>query len=91
MLKKILAAFIICAFCFSMVPKEAFCCGHQQDMEANHQHCSVTCHTCFNVVLMPAQTSFAALEFASTFYSAEALSYQNPVITRLKRPPIQIS
>lgn len=91
MLKKILAVFIICAFCFSMVPKEAFCEGHHQDMEATHQHCSVTCHACFSVVLMPAQTSFAVLEFASTFYSAEVLSYQSPVITRLKRPPIQIS
>ncbi|MBP6343569.1 MAG: hypothetical protein KA403_06535 [Candidatus Omnitrophica bacterium] len=91
MLKKILAAFIMFSFCLSIVPKEAFCNGHHQEMESTHEHCSVTCQSCFSAVLLPAQVSSVSLEFASVFQPVQVFSYQNPVITRLKRPPIRIS
>lgn len=89
--KKILSILMVMALTISFVVKDAFCDdAHQQREAATHQHCSISCHSCFSAVI-PVETALFVTVETTTPSILKVVSYQNPISTRLKRPPIQIS
>ena len=89
MLRKILTIVVFLTLILSFVPQEAFCSDHEDPAQAHH-HCAFTCNACSSMIVttseLPQQHfQISALKFRYQF------AYQNPIIARLKRPPIQIS
>ena len=89
MFKKFIFIIILCALVFSIAPLEAFCEDHFDTSPVSHQ-CTSICHTNFNVVI-PADSAFDTVFNNIVLKIAQDLSYQNPTIARLKRPPIYFS
>lgn len=89
MLKKILTIFILLTLVISFVPQEAFCSDHV-DFAPVHHDCAFNCHACFHVIASAAVVE-AQVFLVTIFKIRDVFSYQNPVISRLKRPPIQLS
>ncbi len=89
MFRKIFAIFLLLALMVSFVPQEAFC-GDHVDSEPVHHDCTFTCHACFHVVASEVVVPKEVFQ-VSDFKVRYEFSYQDPIITRLKRPPIQIS
>lgn len=88
-MKKIIAIMLLSALALSFVPKEAFCDDHHEPQVVHH-HCSAVCHFCFHAVVSDGSAFDITFE-ALIFDSVQEFSYQNPILTRLKRPPIQLS
>jgi hypothetical protein len=88
-MKKIIAIMLLFALALSFVPKEAFCDDHHEPQVVHH-HCSAVCHFCFHGVIAD-ESGVEAVFAAAIFDSVPEFSYQNPILTRLKRPPIQLS
>ena len=74
----------------SFVPKDAFCSDHYETLPAAHHQCSLLCHSCSSAVI-PERTVFFNASNSTAFKNSSVVSYQNPIITRLKRPPIYTS
>ncbi|MCB9772224.1 MAG: hypothetical protein H6754_06700 [Candidatus Omnitrophica bacterium] len=89
MFKKFIFIVILSALVFSIAPLEAICDDHFDTSPVSHQ-CTSICHTSFNVVIL-SDSSFEAVYKESVFKITQDLSYQNPTIARLKRPPIYLS
>lgn len=89
--KKIFFILMVIVLAISFVSKDGFCVDDYQQREAaTDQQCSLTCHSCFSAVI-PVQGTFFSIVENTTPDTIQVVSYQNPIITRLKRPPIQIS
>lgn len=81
-----IAAFLL----LSVMPLEAFC-QDNHCMEASSA-CAVNCHhaVSHNVVI-PAQQPVTLSSQSSESFIAYQLSYENPILLSLKKPPIVLS
>jgi len=89
-MKKLLSSLFLIVMVISFVPQDAFCGDHHETTPAAHSHCSLICHSCSSVVIPDRTVSFDVSNIIA-FEKSYEVPYQSPILTRLKRPPIQIS
>jgi hypothetical protein len=89
MFNKLFLIITLIALVVFFVPKDVFCNDHHE-IPLTHHHCSITCHSC-STVIVPDRVSFQEAIPVSHLQIFEDVSYQNPTISRLKRPPIYLS
>jgi|CXWL01.1.fsa_nt_gi hypothetical protein len=87
---KSLKIFILAIFLLSAFPLEAFCSDAHQETNAGHGHCVLMCHSvCFHATAPDQKVFFIpATPVVSLVFSAIDVSYQNPSLDTLKRPPV---
>lgn len=87
---KFLKVIILALFLVSIFPLGAFCSDEHPDTQATHGHCVLMCHSvCAHATIMEQKAVFIpAIPSTASLISSVNLSYQNPSLDTLKRPPV---
>ncbi|MBP9855153.1 MAG: hypothetical protein KBD53_09845 [Candidatus Omnitrophica bacterium] len=81
---------VLALFITSLLPLEAFCHDHHEDVQ--HSHCIVICQSlCHHSVLVPKQFIPVVLQNSSKLFLSKHSVYINPVLPASLRPPIVLS
>jgi len=87
---KLIKILILAVFLLSAFPLGAFCSDAHEDANEGHGHCVLMCHSvCFHAIAPDQKVvSIPAIFAVSLVFSAIDVSYQNPSLDTLKRPPV---
>jgi hypothetical protein len=87
---RLIQAILVALFLVSVIPLEAFC--HDEHCKEASTACSIDCHhaVSHNVVI-PAQQSAVFVTGGAESFLSYQLTYKNPTLLSLKKPPIVLS
>lgn len=87
---KFLRVILLAIFLIGIFPLGAFCNEAHQEAKTEHGHCILMCHSvCAHATVMEQKAVFTpVIPSTASLISTINLSYQNPSLDTLKRPPV---